>query len=109
MAGQPLDDLRLPHGHAHLDNKANGVRTAPPISRLTRERLRRAERSTCRAHSYRSSHNGAPRCAFWRQIMTMRSVSILLASTFLSTSAIIVPAALSPAAAQVGFNINFGA
>jgi hypothetical protein len=39
----------------------------------------------------------------------MRSVSILLASTFLSTSAIIAPAALTPAAAQIDFNINIGA
>jgi hypothetical protein len=37
----------------------------------------------------------------------MRSASTLLVATLLSTSAIIVPAALAPAAAQV--NLNFGA
>lgn len=39
--------------------------------------------------------------------MTMRSVSILLASTLLSTSALVAPAAFTPAAAQI--NINLGA
>jgi len=39
--------------------------------------------------------------------MTVRSLSILLASTLLSTSAIIAPAALTPAAAQI--NITLGA
>src|SRR5476651_2448691 len=40
--------------------------------------------------------------------MTMRSISVLLAATFLSTSAIVGPALLTPASAQIGVNINFG-
>jgi len=39
--------------------------------------------------------------------MTMRSLSILLASSLLSTTAILAPAAFTPAAAQI--NITFGA
>ena len=41
--------------------------------------------------------------------MTMRSMSVALAAALLSTSAIVAPALLSPASAQLGVNINFGA